>query len=397
MLKAFITNFGATLISTGLSTIAVFLLVRNLSPADWGVSASTLGIGQLLGAILSFGTQIERVRRYSSMTDETRRLQAKTDASARNAIATLSGLIGLIVLVFAPDVGAVVIAAAGTYASLAATNYFVAAKQFVKAGLVLAAEKSLLLALVSTALVIAAPGSLVMPVAQGVAGLTTALVSSKLIRVHAPKLSLKEHVRRLQGQYRSGIYLGLASLAPSFLLLDATIVILISGREEAASFALAARLVSPLTIATTALVAVLMPFLISPAREARGSNAQALVVLTLGYFASLAVLAVSASWWVPMVFGEAYASSILAVQLYIGNAFMVFFTRVLATVSQARGEDKIISVLIGSQVIAALVGIAIGAGLAGSSGAAISLVSTNAVLALVLGGREWARRKARSV
>ena len=392
MIRAFLVNFSATLLATGLSTAATLLIVQSLSPADWGLSASTLGLGQLLGACVSFGTQIERVRRYSSMAADVRGIEAKTDSWARIFVAASIVLVGCAVFAFSSSAGVVLMTAAGVYASLSSTSYFIASKQFLKAGGVVSAEKLLLLLLVGTAVLTDWAGPLTLPLAQGLAGLGVAAVATCVIRSPALRLSLKAHAGRLRSQYTSGLYLGVASLAPSFLLLDASIVLAIAGPTEAGAFALAARLVAPLTVATSALVAVLMPFLISTPDAPTGNNFRSLLILTAVYFSALAVLAASAALWVPSFFGTEYEDSVTPVQLYVANAFAVFFTRVLVTLGQARGDDKVMSALVTAQVALALAGIGVGASVAGSSGAAVSVVSTNVLLSVALGIRTWKRR-----
>ena len=387
MIRAFLVNFTATMLGTALSTAATFLVVRALATDDWGVSASTLGLGQLIGAALSFGTQIERVRRYSALPLDQRSIEAKTDSSSRTVIAIALIAIGLLLSPLLPIAGSIVIAASGTYASLATTNFFIASKRFVVAGTLVAVEKLLLLVLVSVTIAAATTNVTTLPMAQGIAGVCIAVVAARVIPGRRLRLGVSAQARRLHGQYRSGFFLGVASLAPSFLLLDASIVVAIAGPSEAGAFALAARLIAPLTVATSALVAVLMPYLIAPTANDQRFDVRALALLVSGYFAALTMLAVSAPLWVPALFGSEYREAVLPVQLYIANAFVVFFTRILVTISQARGDDKMTSAFIATQVLLALVGISIGAHLAGSAGAAMSVVSTNVLLAVALGLR----------
>jgi len=394
VIRAFLVNFTATMLGTALSTAATFLVVRTLATDDWGISASTLGLGQLIGAALSFGTQIERVRRYSGLPDDRRSVEAKADSSSRIVIALALIAIGLLLSLRLPVAGSIVVAASGTYASLATTNFFIASKRFIVAGTLVAVEKLLLLLLVSITVASATTNIATLPMAQGVAGVCVAVVAARVIPARRLRLGVMAHVRRLREQYRSGFFLGIASLAPSFLLLDASIVVAIAGPAEAGAFALAARLIAPLTVATSALVAVLMPFLIAPSAGVQRFDVRALTLLVIGYFAALTMLAVSAPLWVPALFGTDYREAVVPVQLYIANAFVVFFTRILVTVSQARGDDRMMSAFIASQVLLALMGISVGAHVAGSAGAATSVVSTNVLLAMALGLRvRWNTRK----
>lgn len=395
MIRAFAINLSATLLGTVLSTLATFMIVRTLTPQNWGASASALGIGQLVGASLSFGTQIERVRRYSRLPPSDRAAEAELDSRARLAIAFVVAAAGFAIMVVSPFAGSILLTAAGVYASLGAANYFIAAKRFFAAGVVVLAEKGLLFSIVGTTVLFWTPVPTTLPLAQGIAGLAVATVVGLVTRVGATRLGVVGHARRLIVQYKSGLHIGIASLAPSFLLLDATIVIALAGPTAAGTFALAARLVAPLTVATSALVTVLMPFLVDrPEEEHERTNFRLLFGATAVYFAALAGLALSATTWVPLVFGSRYEGAVLPVQLYIGNAFVVFFTRVLVTLGQAAGDDKAMSWLVSVQVVTALIGIAVGADVAGSSGAAFGVVTTNVVLAVVLALRTKMRSRA---
>lgn len=395
MIRAFAINLSATLLGTLLSTLATFMIVRALTPEDWGASASALGIGQLVGASLSFGTQIERVRRYSRLPPSDRAGEAELDSRARLAIALVVAATGFAVMIASPFAGSILLTAAGVYASLGAANYFISAKRFFAAGAVVLAEKGLLFSIVGTTVLLWTPVPTTLPLAQGIAGLTIATVAGLVTRVGGARLGIVGHARRLILQYRSGFYVGIASLAPSFLLLDATIVIALAGSAAAGTFALAARLVAPLTVATSALVTVLMPFLVDrPEEEHERTNHRLLFGATAFYFTALAGIALSAPTWVPLVFGSRYEGAVLPVQLYIGNAFVVFFTRVLVTLGQAAGDDKAMSWFVSVQVVTALIGIAAGASVGGSSGAAFGVVTTNAVLVVVLAVRTKTRSTA---
>ena len=67
MIRAFATSLSFNIAAAALSGIAVLLVVAALSPNQWGAAAAILGAGQFLGATLSFGSQTERVRRYSRL------------------------------------------------------------------------------------------------------------------------------------------------------------------------------------------------------------------------------------------------------------------------------------------------------------------------------------------
>jgi len=387
MFKAFGINLAATLVATLLSTLATVLLIRYLTPTEWGTGAAALGLGQLAGALLSFGSQVERVRRYSLLDDEERASEARLDALARTGAAGAVLLVGTALLAAGLPAGAMVMCAAGVYASLGATNYFIAARRFVTAGVVVILEKALLFALVSGSILTDVADPLTLPSVQGLTGFLAGLAALVAIRSHLRRLSFLGHVRRLFGQYRSATYVGIASLAPSLLLLDASLVLLLSTPAQAGQFALASRLVAPLSLATTSIVTVLLPFMVRRTPGTALLSRGVALAAAASFFVVLALLVATASWWVPAAFGEDYADAVLPVRLYIANTFLAFFTRILVTAGQARHDDRATSLLVACQVVAALGGIAWGAHAAGATGAALSVVSTNAVLAVALAVR----------
>ncbi|WP_277959979.1 lipopolysaccharide biosynthesis protein [Frigoribacterium faeni] len=385
------------MLSTLLSTAATLLLIRYLSPADWGSSAAILGLGQLIGALVSYGSQIERVRRYSGLDGDERSAEAALDARARWTLSFSLLTVGLVTLLFSIPAGATVICAAGVYSSLGATNYFVAARRFWLAGSIVLLEKTFLFGTVAASVLFQFASVTTLPIVQGLVGLLAGLISLLSIQTTPPAMSLRDHARRVVRQYGSARYVGIASLAPSLLLLDVSLVHVFSTPENAAQFSLASKLVAPLSLATTSIVTVLLPFMVGEHSERVLLKRGVAVFFVGGFLLVLAVLLASANWWVPTFFGKDYSGAVFPVRLYLVNTFLAFFTRILVTRGQARNDDRVTSLMIACQVLLALVGIAIGAQLGGASGAAVSVVSTNLVLALALSvrGRSISGRRGR--
>lgn len=370
--------------SSLLSSLAIILVIRALAPEEWGQAAVLMSVGQLLGAVLSFGTPIERIRRYARTEPGILPEVATLDALVRIGTGAVVLLIGIATVPFSADASSVLLAAAGTYVSLGAPNHLVGARRFLAAGTVTLAEKGILLGSVLVAIATGRVMVTTLPALIGMAGLLAGVLSLLWLRPRWRSLPLRQSLAAMPRQWAQSFDRGVASLAPSMLLLDVTIVLLVAGQVQAGIFGVATKLTSPLTVAASAIASVLLPYYsrgtVPTARIGRAS-----VVGTIGAMsAALLLIATTATWWVPAVFGAAYEAASTPVCLYVLNAGFVFVTRAAAATLQAWNDDKFVARAILVQCLTALVGIALGAHWAAATGAAMSLVSTNLFLSLVL-------------
>ena len=387
MIRAFATSLTFNVAGAALSGIAVLIVVATLAPNEWGSAAAILGAGQFIGAALSFGSQTERVRRYSRLEANHFSECVGQESSTRAGFATLLALLAVGLFLFWPAAGATLLAAAGVFMSLGTTNHLIAQMRYVSAGLVLVAEKVVVAAVVLGAILFDSLAVETLPSVVGVAGLIVGIGVLVKIRPRRRMLFAALRPREVLAMWTGSFYIGLASLAPSALLLDVIIVATIAGTTEAGVFALASRLTAPLSVAATAVVAVLLPHMASskartvPRPSRRG--VVALVVLVV----ILSVIMLTAELWVMSLFGDNYAEAVWPVRLYILNVIVILGTRALVTVLQAWDDERFVGWLVVGQVLAALVGIAIGAHLGAAFGASVAVLATNLVLLGCLGFR----------
>jgi len=385
--RALATSLGFNLMASALGSVSILLAIAVLEPSIWGASAAILGVGQFLGAALSFGSQVERIRRYSRLNEPELLAAARVDSIARLMVTTCACTVSLVTALVAPTASLVLLTAAGVFASLGATNHLIALRRYASAGALHVTEKLTALVFVGAFAWSGTMDSFSLAQSVALSGLIVGLASLAWLR--PTRRSLREGVRSeaLLRIWSKSLYLGIASLAPSALLLDVGLVVAVAGASDAGLFAVATKLTAPLSIAASAIVAVLLPHLAaSSVRSIPRPGKRGLVALS-GMLLGLTVVFLAASWWVPTFFGAEYEGAIWPVRFYVLNVVVILGTRALATVLQAWDDDRFVSLVIACQVIVALVGIAVGALAAGAFGASLAVLATN----LVLAGLLWRR------
>lgn len=383
--RGFAINLAFNLSATGLSSLATLLVVRALAPADWGVAAAVLGVGQLLGAAISFGSQTEHIRRYARAGADAGLRSAVRDSAARVSIALAMLLLGAALLLVAPPAGAALICAAGAFTSLGTTNYLISARRFFRAGGLLVLEKGLAFTAILALTLSDALGRESLPIAFGCAGLAVGILGLLLNVSAAGSRFRLVRWSDIAGHWRGTTYFGISSLGPSLLLLDATIVAAIAGATQAGYFSVGSRLVAPLSVASTSIVAALLPYLSSTVPN-RAAPMKPRVVLPLlgGFIVLMTALLVLADWWVPVLLGSTYSDAVWPVRFQILNVIVVLFTRTLATILQAWGHERSVAGFILAQVLAALALLALGSALGGAFWASMAVLSTNLLLVVAL-------------
>lgn len=379
-------NLGWGLLGSGCMAIAMAVAIREMEVEEWGRTAALIGIAQVFGGFLSFGTPIERVRRYARASPASAREMSLSDTLDRFVLAAglVASAVGLSVL--GSSLASVVFASSGVFLSLGAPNYFAGVRRYIAAGALVFHEKLLaLLVVLSFVAVFPRVSAEYLLIALGAAGWLTALAGLAVTVGRSrwqPSLPTPE---RLVLAYRRAWGLGIASIGPTMLLLDASVVRWAAGSEEAAYFGIGVRVVGPATIVISSLVIVLLPHFASAENRfvVPAISVRSIVVAVFG-IAILTGLGVSAHWWVPLLFGDEYTASVATVRLYLINALFVLFTRTFATILQAWDDDRLVALAVSVQVLTALIGIAIGARVGGAQGASFSLAASNAVLAVLL-------------
>jgi O-antigen/teichoic acid export membrane protein len=384
VIRALLTSFGFNAVASLFGGIATILVIAALSPQDWGVAASILSVGQLLGAAVSFGSQVERIRRYSRESESAIRILAGADSAGRLLLAIVLCFVAVIVVLISPVAASIIFTAAGVFLSLGTTNHLIASRRYVKAGAAQIAEKTIVLSIIGLVAMNGATNALTLAMATGIAGFVMSAGIFITLRPNMSSVVVGIRPSSIRAIWASSPFLGVASLAPSALLLDVALVLLITDSEQAGLFAVATKLTAPLSVAATAVVAVLLPHLSASSRRTLPRvGGRGLLALT-GLIALLGGVFVSADVWVPLLFGNEYAEAVWPVRFYVVNVVIILGTRALVTILQAWNDERAASFLVLGQVASALLFISLGAHLAGAFGASIAVLVTNMILLAAL-------------
>ncbi|QHO68811.1 hypothetical protein BHD05_03310 [Marisediminicola antarctica] len=362
----------------------MLIVIAVLLPSEWGRSAALLGIGQFLGAALSFGSPIERIRRYSRLADDEVFRAARVDSVARLAVAALLLALAAVGAFLWPVSGVVLLTACGVFVSMGSSNHYIAQRRFVIAGIFLTSEKLLALAIVLVAVQLSVLTYATLPIAIGAAGVITGIGAFIAMRPSRESFAAGAKLRPVLAIWRESGFLGLASLAPAALLLDATIVVFVSGENEAGLLAVASRLTAPLGIAATALVAVILPHYSSSSMRTTPSVGRRGRMIVVALILALGLILVTADSWVPLLFSDRYLGAVWPVRFYVANVIVVLGTRALVTILQAWNDDRTASLLVVGQVGLALAGLWLGAELGDAVGASLAVLTSNILLVVAL-------------
>jgi O-antigen/teichoic acid export membrane protein len=163
------------------------------------------------------------------------------------------------------------------------------------------------------------------------------------------------------------------SVATQARNLDTAIASILAGTAQAGYYAAAARLTSPLRILPTSLASVLLP---ASARRT-SSSMKSLIFLIGACVAGLgvmyALLALLVPWAVPVFLGEQYVAGIPALQITMVGLIFASAASLLGAPLQGVGLKKYVALIAVVTTVTCLIGVAIGAYLYGAVGAAAGL------------------------
>jgi O-antigen/teichoic acid export membrane protein len=176
----------------------------------------------------------------------------------------------------------------------------------------------------------------------------------------------------------------LASVATQARNLDSIITTLIAGATAAGFYSTASRLTSPLRILPTSLATVLLP----EAARRRGERLRPLLRLSLGASAGQAGiyfgLALSAPWLVVIALGDAYSGAVIPTQIVIGSLAFSGSAALFGSLLQGAGAKVYVANVALATTAICLTVVALGAALAGAVGAACGLALSFALQWILL-------------
>lgn len=174
------------------------------------------------------------------------------------------------------------------------------------------------------------------------------------------------------------------SVATQARNLDATIIGFVAGTAQAGFYAAAARLTSPLRILPTSLASVLLP----ASATRNSSNMRGLLRLVAyvvgGMAAFYLVLGLAVPFVVPVVLGEAYAGAIPALQITAVGLVFAAAASLLGSLLQGVGLKHYVAGTAVLTTVVCLAGVGIGGFLWGAIGAAAGLAFSYLIQSIVL-------------
>lgn len=187
-------------------------------------------------------------------------------------------------------------------------------------------------------------------------------------------------------QWRGSLHFGIASVAPSFLLLDTVLVAYVCGASEAGAYAVGSRLLAPLSFISTTLAQTLMPVLAvrGPGGRISWPSPRRTLLIICTALCVVSILLTVAPSIAVRALGSEYEAAAWPIRFFILNAAAVLVTRTLATALQAWRYELLVSVLVSTNVMIALLGVLLGACVGGAGAAAAGVFSANILLAVAL-------------
>ncbi|MBD5381549.1 oligosaccharide flippase family protein [Clavibacter sepedonicus] len=174
------------------------------------------------------------------------------------------------------------------------------------------------------------------------------------------------------------------SVASQARNLDVAITSIVAGQAQAGFYAASARLTNPLRILPNSLATILLP----AASKRDSSNIGGLLKLVVAATAGFALLygggAVVVPWAVPVFLGPEYSGAIVALQITCVGLVFASAASLLSTLLLAVGRKHFVAGTAVVSTIACLLGVALGALTMGAVGAALGLAASYAVQAVVL-------------
>ena len=174
------------------------------------------------------------------------------------------------------------------------------------------------------------------------------------------------------------------SLGTQVRNLDSTVVSLVAGPAQAGFYAAAGRTTGPLRLLTTSLASVFLPA--AAARDSAGIRKLANISLLVGAAAAVlyGLLIIVSPLLVQLLLGDAYLGAILPLQIVLGGLAFAAMASLYGALLQGAGLQLFTAKVAVATTAVCLSGCVLGSMLAGATGAAIALVFSFFLQALLL-------------
>lgn len=382
--------FGARLAGAGLQAITLAAFARASGPAEFGMVVAVQGVIVVFSAVAGLGLGPHSLRTYARQGS----INVKAIVLNRRASAALLGVLATLfvvcdVLFEVPGFRTIsllplaVVAASDKNTELW-SNLAIASGSVKLVALAQLLNRLFMLAcfLLLNAMTPDATLSYTSAIAAG-AIVANTLMRTKLRRRIATD-SVADDTRRLLREARPFL---LNTIGAQLRNLDVALVAAIGGPSVSGSYALPARLISPLRMAPNALAPVLLR--LSSSRDVNVSRvAFRLVRYTLiASVFGLLVVALAAPWIIVPLLGEQYASAVTPLQILCVGLVFAFAVTLFTSVLQGLGEETAVGRAAIAANLLSLVLVSVGAMFGVAEGAAAGLAVAYIVHSAWLGIR----------
>lgn len=364
------------------SAVTFILAARFLGPGDYGRAAALYGVAVFAATLLDFGAATQGIRTLAGAGE---RSKFERVAPSRVWLTIAFMVLGACAFVagLSPIVCLVPVVAAGIAFEQFACAPSRARERFAWVSAVQIADKVWALGIFCVLQV----GHLT----DGDVALMIALATGPIIGsalALADWGSLRTSLLRLPrtSPWRGSGHLGVAGLAVGSLSLDVQLMGWSAGHSVAGAYAAVSKFGAPATLWVSGVSQASFPAMIgaNTIREAQSTLRSARRAL-LAPILLLVLLGASAGVLVPLLLGDAYASSVPTLRVFSVALIFVCLTQPVVTFLQARGQERVVGGILTLGAVVQLVSVVVFAQLWGAVGGAAAALLAQ----LVMGALIW--------
>ncbi len=174
------------------------------------------------------------------------------------------------------------------------------------------------------------------------------------------------------------------SVASQARNLDVVVTSIVAGQAQAGFYAASARLTNPLRILPNSLATILLPAASKRDSSTIGGLLKLVVVATAGFAVLYGGGAALVPWAVPVFLGEDYGGAIIALQITCVGLIFASAASLLSMLLLGVGRKHFVAGAAVVSTIACLLGVLVGAVMLGAVGAALGLAASYAIQSIVL-------------
>jgi O-antigen/teichoic acid export membrane protein len=383
-LRMFLGNGSAAILAAAI----IVLGVRGLLPGDWTEAALIVAFADVGSYVLGFGTVTFKIREAARTCDpQVRQAECLVFTIRRVVLATPLIVGGVAIAAMASRmVGLIVILTAARFVRYGAGVQLSAEKRFGWVSLLMVIEKG-------ACLILLAPLWLLgeLTVASYIGSQLVGLITCTAIAlmVEAPRGWRKACAIALHSPFelwRGSAKFGMAAVSGPVQQLDVVIVTAILGTHDGGLFAAASRVVVGLSLVGGALSAVVLPHFSSGPPPLRKVGPR-LAALGGAWLALIAIAAVSARHWVPMLLGQEYGQAAGPIVVYLAATVLLAASQPMMSILQAVGQERFVMWTAVARTVLGLGAIALGAWLGGLITAATGFLIACLITTLALAER----------